>query len=62
MYRAKNWNIELRKTQKQEKKLNWYKIGGKYNQKKNEIDYKTVLFVPVTKGGCLMKELKKREE
>ena len=59
LYRDKNWNKELRKTQKQEKKLNWYKIGGKYNQKKNEIDYKTVLFVPVTKGAILAKAVKK---
>ena len=38
------------------KKLNWY------ISEKNEIEYKSVLFVPVTKGGTLAKELKKREE
>ena len=49
----------MRKTQKHEKKLNWYKNGGK---DKNEMEYTTVLFVPITKGGILAKEVKKRLE
>ena len=36
--------------------LNWYRVG------QQEIEYKTVLFVPITKGGKLLKEMKKREE
>ena len=28
----------------------------------NQVEYKSVLFVPVTKGGVLAKELQKREE
>ena len=31
-------------------------------KKINELFYKTVLFVPPTKGGILLKEMKKREE
>ena len=38
------------------RKVNWFKNGS------NDIDYKSVLFVPVTKGGKLAKELKKREQ
>ena len=38
------------------KKLNWFKTGPK------EIEYKSCLFVPITKGGKLLKEMKKREE
>ena len=41
---------------KNNRKLNWYKIGQK------EIEYKSVLFVPITKGGKLLKEMKKRED
>ena len=37
--------------------MNLYNGSGK-----NEIEYKTVLFVPVTKGGKWIKELKQREE
>ena len=64
LFRSRNWNIEERKKQKENKKVGWYKnAGNKTNKKQVEaIEYKTVLFVPVTKGGCLMKELKKREE
>ena len=54
LYRDKTWNKEKRKLEKQEKRLNWYKNGGK-------IVYTSVLFVPVTKGGILAKELRKRE-
>ena len=34
---------------------NWYKSG------QNEIEYTTVLFVPITKGGTLAKEVRQRE-
>ena len=37
-------------------KLNWYKNWP------NDADYKSILFVPVTKGGKLAKEMKKREQ
>ena len=65
LYRDKTWKKEIRKEQKENNRLNWYK-NGKNGKKeldaKKSIDYKTVLFVPVTKGGLLAKELKKREE
>ena len=57
LFRNKEWNKEERSKAKNNQKLNWYKGCGK-----NEIEYKTVLFVPVTKGGKLVKELKQREE
>ena len=57
LYRSREWNREERNKLKQEKKVNWYKKTGK-----NKIEYKTVLFVPVTKDGKLAKEMKKREE
>ena len=41
---------------KKQRKLNWYKNS------QSGIEYKTVLFVPVTKRGGLLKELKRREE
>ena len=56
MYRSRNWNKEERDLKKNNQKINWYRIGQK------EIEYKTVLFVPITKGGKLLKEMKKREE
>ena len=56
LFRDRNWNREERNKMKSNRKLNWY------NSEKNEIEYKSVLFVPVTKGGILAKELKKREE
>ena len=37
------------------RRLNWY------TSEKNRIEYKSILFVPVTTGGTLAKELKKRE-
>ena len=40
--------------------MNWYK--NKPGKSPNVTEYKTVLFVPVTKGGLLAKELKKRED
>ena len=60
-YRDKNWNRELRNKQKEGKKLNWYKSTNTGNSQ-SKIEYKSVLFVPVTKGGQLAKELKQREE
>ena len=57
LFRNKEWNKEDRAKSKKAQKLNWYKGSSK-----SEIEYKTVLFVPVTKGGKLMKELKQREE
>ena len=55
LFRDPNWNKEKRKKEKEEKVRNWYKSSKK-------IEYKSVLFVPVTKGGTLAKELQKREE
>ena len=57
LFRDREWNKEERARDKKDKKVNWYKGGSK-----NEIDYKTVLFVHVTKGGKLIKEKKQREE
>ena len=56
IYRSRDYNREEREKNKSTRKLNWYKTGT------NDIEYKTVLFVPVTKGGKLAKELKKREQ
>ena len=56
MYRSRDWNKEEREQKKQYRKLNWFKTGPK------EIEYKSCLFVPITKGGKLLKEMKKREE
>ena len=55
LFRDRNWNREQRNQKKMDRKINWY------TSEKNEIKYKSVLFVPVTKGGTLAKELKKRE-
>ena len=49
----------MRMEQKERKQINWYK---NYGTGSNSVEYKSVLFVPVTKGGILAKELKKREE
>jgi hypothetical protein len=57
LFRDRNWNKEERDNMKMNRKVNWYK-----GSEKNETEYKSVLFVPVTKGGKLAKELKKREE
>ena len=46
---------EFTNEQQMDIKNNWYRNNGK-------IEYKSVLFVPVTKGGVLAKEMKKREE
>ena len=53
LYRKRWWNKEEREKQKQKKKLNWFQ-----NPK---IDYKSILFVPPTPGGDLVKALRKRE-
>ena len=58
LYRDKNWNKESRMEQKKDKQTNWYKNGGTENNL-GGTKYKSVLFVPVTKGGKLAKELKK---
>ena len=57
LFRDRNWNKEERETAKMLKKVNWYKNPGDMN-----INYKSVLFVPATPGGILVKEMKKREE
>ena len=57
LYRDKNWNKKARREQKRDKKLNWYKNGGR-----DKIEYTTVISVPVTKGGKLVKELRNREQ
>ena len=56
IYRSRDYDREEREKKKSSRKLNWYKTGT------NDIEYKSVLFVPVTKGGKLAKELKKREQ
>ena len=56
LFRNRLWKKEERKAAKQNKRANWYK-----NTEKG-IKYKSVLFVPPTPGGVLVKELKKREE
>ena len=56
VYMNYNWNKDKRKKEKEDRKLNWYKNGvGKYGTQLNKVEYKSVLFVPVTK-------LQKREE
>ena len=55
MFRARNWNSKERYERKLEKKRNWFNTG------RTEIDYKSVLFVPPTPGGELIRELKQRE-
>ena len=62
LYRDKNWKKEIRKEQKERNHLNWYKHGKSKLDGKTNIEYKTVLFVPVTKGGLLAKELRQRED
>ena len=46
----------MKREQKESKQINWYKNNGTGS---NSVEYKSVLFVPVTKGGILAKELKK---
>ena len=54
LFRDREWNKEERSKNKKDRKVNWYKTG--------KIEYKSILFVPVTKGGQLAKEIRKREE
>ena len=56
LYRSRDWQKEERNKDKNDKKLKWYKNTGM-----NENEYKSVLFVPITKGSLLAKELKERE-
>ena len=64
LYRSRRWKKENESETKVNKKHNWYK-NFKVEQggaELGQIDYKSVLFVPITKGGKLAKEMKKREE
>ena len=56
LFRDRSWNKKEREEKKMNKRVNWYK-----NPEKTQIKYKSVLFVPPTPGGVLVKELKKRE-
>ena len=56
MYSGRDWEKEERQENKNNRKSNWFNTGLK------EIEYKSVLFVPIRKGGKLLKEMKKREE
>ena len=60
MFRNREWNKEERLKMKKMKKLNWFN-QNKGNEK-NQIIYKSVLFVPPTPDGELVKELKQREQ
>ena len=60
LYRNRSWNQENRKTYKENRKHNWYK--NKETENNNKVNYKTVLFVPMTMGSKLAKEIKIREE
>ena len=56
LFRNRNWNKENRQLEKKNKKRNWYKIGTH-----SKIKYKSILFVPPTPGGELLRDLKQRE-
>ena len=56
LYRSRDYDKEGRAQRKNSANVNWYKNGS------SDIEYKSVLFVPVTRGGKLAKELKKREQ
>ena len=61
LYRSREWDSKNWKESKEYKKKNWYNQGnlkGKYQG----IVYKSVLFEPATKGGVLVKAMRKREE
>jgi hypothetical protein len=49
LFRDREWNKEERSKSKKDRKVNWYKTGNK------DIEYKYILFVPVTKGSKLAK-------
>jgi hypothetical protein len=57
LYRNRSWNMEERLQSKKNKIKNWYKNG-----ENSKIEYKSILFVPPTPGGTLLKEMRKREE
>ena len=57
LFRNREWNKDEREENKRNRKLNWYK-----NPKDPKINYKSVLFVPPTPGGVLVRELKLREQ
>jgi hypothetical protein len=40
LYRDKNWNKEIRKEQKQGRKLNWYKSRGNSESGSKPVEYK----------------------
>ena len=61
LFRGRNWDAENRAKKKSYQKTNWYNKEGQ-KSKDERIVYKTVLFVPTTKDGILVKMLKKREE
>ena len=54
LFRDRTWKSEERRTEKQNKKRNWFRTE---NNK-----YKSVLFVPPTPGSQLAKELQSREK
>lgn len=57
LYRSRTWESEDEKTtNKMKKKLNWWK------NEKSKVQYKSLVFVPPTPGGKLIKELQQREE
>ena len=63
LYRSRKWKKENGNESKENKKHNWYKNAEKQGGVElNKIDYKSVLFVPITKGSKLAKEMKIREE
>jgi hypothetical protein len=57
LYRNRCWNLENRVLEKNNKVKNWYKGNNK-----SEVEYKSILFVPPTPGGGLLRELKNREQ
>ena len=55
LYRSAQWEKLERIERKNHKKLNWWRST------KGQVDYNSLLFVPPTPGGELLKELEKRE-
>ena len=55
MFRDRNWKREERDNMKMSRRLNWYK-----GSEKNETEYKSVLFVTVTKGGEISQRIKEK--
>ena len=54
LYRNREWNKEERSKSKNDRKINWYKTGG------GKVEYKSILFVPVTKGGWTGQRTKRK--